>query len=163
MTDASQVLAAVDRTVTQIQEAMRLLSDLPQPNLDETLADLHQRLLVTRSAQSRTSELVSQLVRLRGRIKNALLDAQGELETATANVVEKPTFGHANFASGEERRAKLAFQTMEERRAVRQTEKLLTDVEAALEYGNNRFWELNRGVRDIEVRLQLILKEPNIG
>lgn len=141
---------------------MELLGDLGQPSMDETLPDLHRRLLVTRSAQSRVSELVAQLVRLQGRVKNRLLDAEGALETATANVVEKPTFGHANFASGEERRAKLAFQTIEERREVRQIEKVLTDIGAALEYSNNRFWELNRGVLDIDVRLKLILKEPNI-
>lgn len=163
MTDFSGALAAISGSVSDVHKAMELLNELGQPNLSETLPDLHNRLLVTRAAQSRVSEVVAFLIRLHRGIRNSLLDAQGELETASANVVQQPTFNHQNFASGEERKANLAFRTMEERRAVRQAEKALNSADAALEYGNNRFWELNRAVRDVEIRLQLITKEPNFA
>ena len=163
MSDMAAVNQTVDQTLGDIHDAMQLLTELPQPDLGETLEDLHRRLLVTRAAQSRVSELVGFLVRLHRGVRNLLLDAQGELETASAAVVQRPTFGHQNFASADERKANLAAYTLTERRKVRQMEKLLNDADAALEYGNNRFWELNRGVRDIELRMSLILKEPNYG
>lgn len=163
MTNTTAVNQTVDQTVADIHDAMALLSGLPQPNLDETLEDLHQRLLVTRSAQSRIAELVGYLIRLHRGVRNLLLDAEGDLEDASAAVVQRPSFGHQNFAAADERKAMLAAHTLEQRHAVRQMEKLRNDADAALEYGNNRFWELNRAVHDIEVRMRLILKEPNYG
>lgn len=153
----------LDQILNDIRDAVELITELPEPHLDESLTDLHRRLLITRSAMTRISALLAKFVRARGIARKMLIDARGELETANAGVVQRPTFGHANFASGDERRANLAFATIEERRAVRQAEKLVEDIEAALEYGRTHHRELDRSVRDVETRMRIMTWEPNIS
>lgn len=164
-TQEDQVLAVIQRNVSEVSRAAELVNDLDPPNLGETHQDLHNRLLITRSAMSRISELIAELVRIRGRLQGILVDRKGELETANATAVTTGSkrFPLEDYSSAQEKNSRLAAATMEERTKVRQIEKRLADLEAALEYGRIKHRELDRAVRDVEIRVRLLNWEPNTG
>lgn len=147
-----------------ISEASSLVVDLGLPDISETPADLHVRLLTTRAAMTRVSDLCNQIVRLRSRIKQVVIDREGELEDAEATVLStdnKKAFVE-EFSSAKERNAKLAAKTLNERMRLRSVKKVMADIEGCYEYAKNKLWEFDRSVRDIDTRLRIMVYEPNI-
>lgn len=155
-----QVLVGI---VERSSEAMALVHDLGDPHVDESFSDLHTRLLVTRSAMTRLAALLGELIQIRFRVEQVLIDRRGELEEAEAVVVGQQRHVVEDFSSAKEKNARLAAGTLESRRRVRVIEKLLKDVDAAVEYIRTRHRELDRAVRDIDTRLRIISFEPNIS
>ena len=139
-----------------VSEAANLPADLGAPNQGESLSDLHQRLLVTRSAMTRVGELAGELTLLSGRVKRILIDRKGDLDDQEAEVVSARRALTEDYSSAKERNARIAAKTLNGRRRVRQAEKLLADVEAALFYTRDRHRELDRAVRDIDTRLRIL-------
>lgn len=152
------------KLLEEVSSAFEAVHDLGVPHQGESLSDLHQRLLTTRATMSRVSELVAQIIRLRGRVDQALIERKGELEDAEAAILTKATKNLAeDFSSAKERNAKLGAQTLEERRNVRFAERVLADVKSAQEYSTNRLWELDRSVRDIDTRLKILAYDPGVS
>jgi hypothetical protein len=145
-----------------VSEAANLPAALGPPNRAETPTDLHERLLVTRAAMTRVSELAGELTLLTGKVKAALVEARGSLEDAEGEIVtaRRPAFT-TEYNSAREKDARLGAGTLDHRRKVRQAEKLLAEVEAALYYSRDRHRELDRAVRDIDTRLRIITIEPS--
>lgn len=159
-----QLSTALARFVTDLQEA----ADLPYTQLgpqamEEGLEELHHRLLVTRSAETRVSALLGQLIRIEARLLKAKLDADGDLETANAETVSRPTFGHANFASAKERESNLVAATIQERRNVRQIEKMLIDITATLREARARHRDLEREVDVIRHRMRVVESDLRVA
>lgn len=152
-----QLPVAIQTILDGVSEVANLVEDLGPPHLGESLTDLHTRLLVTRAAMSRVSELAGDLTLLSGRVRRALIDRRGELEDAEATVVStrRPVVIE-DFSSAKEKNARIAAGTIESRVKVRHTEKVLADVEAAGYYVRDRHRELDRAVRDIDTRLRIL-------
>ena len=163
MTRDDQVLALIQRNVSEVSETYGLVNDLGAPNLAETPHDLHNRLLITRSAMTRVSELVGDLVRIRGRMQGVLIDRKGELETANSVAVAASSKRVLleDYSSAQEKNSRLAAATLDERSRLRQVEKRMADLDAALEYGRTKHRELDRAVRDVELRVRILNFEPN--
>jgi hypothetical protein len=147
-----------------VSEAFSLVSDFGPPTLAETPADLHARLLVTRSAMSRVSELAGEMTLLSARVKVALIERRGALDDAEAksmsDVRPKRVALTEDFASAKERNARLMAGTTLDRASVRRVERLVAEVDAALVYTRDRHRELDRAVRDIDTRMRLMSYEP---
>lgn len=159
--------AAVTKTLVealkQVQETSDLSGVLGPANTAESLSELHVRLVTVRARQSRLSELVASLVMLHSRVKKAQADRRGDLLEAEAAVVseKKAKVFSEDFSSAQERNAKLASQTLEQRVALRAIDKLVIDTDAALEYARIRHRELGSQVQDVNTRLRIISMESS--
>ena len=159
---SDELSVAVKTYLDEVAVAANMPADLGAPHQGESLADLEERLLVTRAAMTRVSALAGDLTLLSGRVKHALIDRRGDLEDAEAETVStrRPVLTE-DYSSAKEKNARLAAGTLDQRRRVRQAEKLLADVDAALTYTRDRHRELDRAVRDIDTRLRILSFEPN--
>jgi hypothetical protein len=164
MPNEEDVTQTILKFVDDIAESFNQLDKLGPPHETESLKDLHRRLLTTRAAMTRVSELTSRLIRYRGRLVRASIISKGELESAETKVIsdEPKKALIEDYSSAKERNAKLAAKTIEERRRVRIVDQWVVDVDSALDYAKNRSWELDRAVRDIDTRLKILAYEPNI-
>lgn len=159
----SRLPSTVSRYLDEVVDASAGLADLGAPSTAETPADLHERLLVTRAAMTRVSEITGSLTLLSGRVKAALVEARGELDDEESSIVtRRPKVSFTeDYSSAKEKNARIGAATLETRRKVRQTEKVAVDLDAALAYARDRHRELDRAVRDIDTRLRLLSFEPN--
>jgi hypothetical protein len=157
---SSQIIDWLDGVV----EACEPVADLTPPTTAETPADLHQRLLVTRAAMTRVSELAGEMTLLNGRVRATTIERKGAVDDAEAKVMTTPTSHRRvlvteDYSSGKERNARLGAATVMERTALRRVERLAAEVEAALSYTRDRHRELDRAVRDIDTRMRLLTFE----
>lgn len=164
MTPLDEFPETLEDFVTRASETANLPSSLGAPHSQESLGDLQERLLVTRSAMTSLSGLLGQAVLFQGRVEATLIEARGVLGEAEAGVVSsraaKPSFGE-DFSSAKEKNARLGAETLEEARKVRQIERLFAQVKAVTLYLRDRHRELDRAVRDVETRVKVVLWEDN--
>lgn len=163
---AADISFRIRGLLDSLQEAANApMEDLGPPHAGESLSDLHQRLLGTRAAMSRVSELVGSLTLLQGRLRASLVDRRGLLEDAEADTVttqRRPVLTE-DFSSAKEKNARLGAATLEQRRAVRAAERAAADLDAALSYARDRHRELDRAVRDVDLRVRIQSLDPNIS
>lgn len=140
-------------------ETANLPSDLGPPHVGESLTDLHQRLLLTRSAMTSLADLIGELTLFQGRVEATLIERRGVLEEAEATALAGRKRLVEDFSSAKEKNARLGAETLSEARGVRQVEKLLAQVKAASIYCRDRHRELDRAVRDVETRVRILSLE----
>lgn len=160
--------AQIEAWLDEVTLAFFAVSNMDAPNTGETPGDLHQRLLITRAAMTRVGELAGQMTLLGGRVKSAMIERRGAQQDAEAKIMSEPKGGRRvtfteDFASGQERNARLAAGTVAERSALRRVERLSAELDAALTYTRDRHRELDRAVRDVETRLRLLTFEDRLS
>lgn len=152
----------LSKHLERASETANLPAELGPPHDSETPADLHQRLLTTRAAMTSLSGLIGELTLFQGRVEATLIEKRGILDEAEAGVVaSRKASPWEDYSSAKEKNAKLGAQTLEEARAVRKVEKLLAQVKSVVIYARDRHRELDRAVRDVEVRFRILTWEDS--
>jgi hypothetical protein len=138
-------------------ETAALPGELGPPNTSETMHDLHNRLLLTRSAMTSLSSLIGELTLFQGRVEATLIERKGALEDAEAEAVStRKKSPLEDYSSAREKNALLGAATLTQTRSVRRVGKLLAQVRAAAIYCRGRHQELDRAVRDVDVRVRIV-------
>lgn len=143
-----------------VTEAANLRASLDSGLSEETLADLHERLLRARAAQDRIEGILGQLLRLRGRIRLAVRSARDAYDDRLDEVIRSTKV--TEYSSVREREAQFALGAFEERRGVRSVEKMLVEVDTAHDYVSLLHRGIDGARRDVDLRVRILTTESRL-
>lgn len=143
-----------DRLAEMCNEAAELRASAGESSTEETLTDLHERLIRCRQAQDRIEEILGKLVRLRGIARKQARARKDELEDQLSQIIRASR--PVEFSSVREREARYDVDAFEQKRAWRNAERTLANVEMAHEFVTLVYRGIDSARRDVEVRVRLV-------
>lgn len=130
------------------------LRDIGKTAEDETLDQLHQRLVRARSNQDRLESIVAELGRLRSRARVKTAEAQDAYDDKWREVMNATKIGE--YSSAKEREGIYATGAINQLIALRSAKRTQADVEEVYEYCLLKYRGLDAARREVDSRVRLI-------
>jgi plasmid stabilization system protein ParE len=150
-----------DQLAAFCNEAAELRASPGPSDINETLPDLHARLVRSRQAQDRIEEILGLIIRLRGVTRKRARACKDELEDKLGRVIRGTKT--AEYSTAREREAAYEVGAFEEKRAWRAAEKMLANVEMAYEFVQLKHRGIDTARRDIETRVRIVSLDGRLG
>lgn len=147
-----------------ITEAHELRYEIGPGHQGETLLEIHAKLIVARGNLDRLEEILVNIIRLNGKLKQAVADAKGKLDDAWDKAANGKNIGFSfDGPAPRERYAEYNLRTVHETVEARQAEKVQRQVDTALDVVRTWHRGLDSARRDLETRIRLISLESSLG
>lgn len=137
-----------------VREADELRAAGGDSSVQESITDLHSRLVTLRRAQDRLEELAAQSGRIRSRARNTLQQAQDAYDDKVAGAIAGAKI--EEYSTAKERNANYDLAALQERLVLRRAKRLLAIVEDAHEFIVLRHRGVDGARRDIDLRFRMM-------
>lgn len=141
-------------------EAEELRHSVSEPSTEETLTDLHDRLVRTRQAQDRIEGILAKLIRLRGKSRRTVRTAKGDLDEKLNTVIRGSRV--VEYSTAREREAVYDLGCFQQKRGLLITERMLAEVEMAHEFVSLLHRGIDGSRRDIDLRIRVVSLESRL-
>jgi hypothetical protein len=147
-----------------IEEALRLRQSLPLPTIDQGPVEVLERLADVRTRLDRLEELLSIAVRIRGRLRASLKEANASVEDRWAEFVSAPSRRPRAGSDGwsgsapRERYAEADLATLDQKRLQRRVEKASDHSNDAVDI----IRQAHRGLDSTRLDLHLVLRAMSV-
>jgi hypothetical protein len=135
-------------------EADKLRSQYGPGSTQESITDLHMRLVNIRGNLDRLEEIVATVGRVRARARMALTETQDQFDDRQAEIINA---SHIEaFSTATERNAGYQTQMLDHRLTLRRAKRTLAEVEEVYEYVREMHRSLDANRRDIGTRFSMM-------
>lgn len=149
-----------DQLAAWCNEAAELRASPGESTTEETLTDLHDRLVRCRQAEDRIEEILGRLIRLRGMTRKKARASKDVLEDAANEVIRNAKV--PEYSSVRERDARYELSVLEQKRAWRKAERTLANVDLAYEFVALTHRGIDAARRDCETRVRIVTLESRL-